>query len=156
MSDATKDPAATSETIVAKLLSLNAEISKLLENYLDLESQLIKCGPGKYSDGEGHELQVIGARGAGAGTTSISYALKPEDEAKARELAGDKFSKFFNRVVTFAAVEGFAQVAESHLTPAKARDLIALCKVETFTRGSAGSAAYILGVDKLWQKKSKK
>lgn len=156
--DSTTDPAATPEAIVAKLFGLNAEISKLLENYLDLESQLIKCGAGKYSDGEGHELQVVGARAAGAGSTTTSFELKPEHEAKARELAGEDklFKKLFNRVVSYTAVEGFAPVTAALLTPAKARDLCDLCRVETFHKGASGAAAYVLGVDKIWQKKSKK
>jgi hypothetical protein len=62
---------------------------------------------------------------------------KPEDfslfqrarEIMARELAGESFAALFDRHVLFRPKKAYAELAAALLTPAKARDTIALCKI---------------------------
>ena len=159
MPDSTTDPAATPESLAALLIELNAKITPLVANYLDVESQLLKLAPeGELQIGD-LKLNIVAARAGSAGSTSISFDLKPEDEAKVRELAGEHFSKLFDRVVKHVPIEGFAPVVSKFLITKKgeptkdARELLDLCRVETKYKCSSGASAHIKGIDRNWTKK---
>lgn len=158
MADSTTDPAATPESLAATLIELQKQIGPLVANYLGVESQLLKLHEGELIVGE-TKLNIVAARGGTAGKIEISYALNPENAEQAKALAGEHFDKLFKRVVSFVPVEGFEPVTNALLVGAKnqplktAKELITLCRVETKLKGSSGSSAYIIGIDRNWQKK---
>jgi hypothetical protein len=160
MTDATTDPAATPESLAAQLVALNQQIAPLVTKYLNLESQLLKLHAGELMVGE-TKLHVIPARAGTVGKIDVSYALTPENEGIARQLADKHFEKLFKRVVSFVPVEGFELVTKALLVGAKnqplksARELIELCRVETKTGGSSGAAAHIKGIERNWGAKKK-
>ena len=121
------------EHLVEAAFALRGEIKEAQAQLAEVESLLIAKGAGKHSGSEeGHTVLVLAAVPAAAG--KVFYTLSDEDEAKeaelekaARELAGDKFGDLFDRHVSYVPCTGFEAVAPKLLTPAKSRDLLALC-----------------------------
>jgi hypothetical protein len=135
-----KAPSPT-ESLIDRAFARRAQIAALIEEQKADELKIIELGPGKHrGSDESREIQVIAA---GEGTAGIvGYSVPADGEAKARELAGEKFAVLFDRVVSYAPIEGFAHVVPTHLTPAKARGLLALCRWES--KGTAPRKAYLL------------
>jgi hypothetical protein len=106
-----------------------AELKAIDEQLAGIETQLIELGAGRYADSE--------ARLAATVVAAIPQVMSPDtfrlrstdDEQAARGLAGEKFLTCFDRNVFFSPKQGFDSIARAILTPAKARDLIALCIV---------------------------
>lgn len=140
------EPVPTAQLIDA-LYTLRAERDGLSEEIAAIELQVIERGPGKHTgEGEGHEVTVVAAVPGRPG--KVFYTLDDKDpdklkamEAKARELAGEEFGNLFDRHVSYTPCEGFEAVAPKLLTPAKARDLLALCAREG--KAYAGARAYL-------------
>jgi hypothetical protein len=143
------DPAATPENLVAAIFARHAQLVTASAELERAKAQLIALGKGKYAGHDGRELTVVEATAGSSGTLVISYVLDSEEaEEKARKLAGDHFRTLFDRREVFTPCEGFAHVAPKILTPAKARDIIALCEHSQTKGGSSPKAAYILGLPK--------
>jgi hypothetical protein len=108
---------------------LREDRAKLDAQIAEVEAAIIERGPGKHSSDNPDQVITVVA-GAAPSEGKISYALPAEKEDAARELSLDKFGVLFKRTVTFTPIEGFENVAPTHLTPAKSRDLLALCAVQ--------------------------
>lgn len=133
-------PAPTLTPLAAQRAALLKDIDDLKAALLKVDEQLIALGAGRYEDESGaHKWCVVAASEGSQGEPS--YVLPDDGEPVARQLAGEKFGTLFDRVVSFRPVEGFALIAPTHLTPAKARDLVALCLVPG--RVTNGKAAYV-------------
>lgn len=132
-------PSVTVSPLVAEAKALMKQRDELHAKILLLEGRIINLGAGTYSDGAGSNCQVIGASAGSVGDPT--YQLANESEEDARKLAAGKFSDLFDRHVYFTPCKGFVDVAPKLLTPAKARDLIALCYVPGSI--SSGRRAYI-------------
>lgn len=102
----------------------------------EVEAALIARGPGKHSgDNPDQVVTIVAAIPGHPG--KVGYVLDDKDaekakalEAKARDIAGDEFAALFDRKVSYTPCTGFDAVAPKLLTPAKARDLLALCARE--------------------------
>lgn len=139
MSAATE--ATPTEQLIDRAFSKRLGIAALTADLAIDVAKITDLGKGKHSGFvPGNELTVVGASSGSAG--SVSYVLPDDGEARARELSGDQFGKLFHRVVTYVPIEGFEHVAPAVLTPAKARDIVALCAVQS--GGSSPKKAYIL------------
>jgi hypothetical protein len=121
------------DAIALRLKEKDAELTAI-------NDQLIALGTGRYRDEENHTAVVVAAIEATLSADSFVLRSK-EDEAAAREIADDKFLKLFDRHVTFAPKDGFAAIANALLTPAKARDIVALTIVPGQFTG--GRRAYV-------------
>lgn len=125
---ATPKTAPTVTPLAAQRAATLADIAALQGSLAKIDADLILLGPGRYADETGkHVFQVIAATLSSTG--AVSYALPEDGEEEARQLAGDKFGDLFERTVVFTPCKGFALVIPKLLTPAKARDLVALCEV---------------------------
>jgi len=129
--------------LVTRGFELRLKIAGLLIELKALEKQLVEQGAGPYADEAGNECTVVGATLGSAGTDKYALAGTEEAELKARELAGDddNFKKLFDRHVSYTPCDGFHLVVPKLLTPAKARDLVALCLVPG--KGSAPKDGYV-------------
>lgn len=125
--------------LVAAGLRLRAQRDELLNQLAVVEAELIALGAGRYRDEENHTCLVIAATAESLGPDS--YFLKSQDEDDARTLALDSFPKVFDRHIRYTPCEGFANVVPKLFTPAKARDLLALCFVPGKT--TPGKRAYL-------------
>lgn len=135
-----KERSAT-EILIDRALARQKEIAELEKLQAADVAEILKLGAGKHSASEeGVQLQVVGASLGSSGKTS--YELADDDEKRARELAGEKFLTLFDRKVVYSPIQGFADVVPTHLTPAKSRDLLELCR--RTSRGSIGRSAYII------------
>lgn len=124
---------------------LRDERDKLLVQIAEVEDALIARGAGKHSGDNPDQVVTVVAAIAGhpgkVGYQLIAEAVKGETpaaflerqaklERQARELADTEFGALFDRRVIYTPCTGFADVAPKLLTPAKARDLVALCARE--------------------------
>lgn len=147
-----KPPAPTSSPLVGDGLKLLAEISsieaekaavqqRLAEKNKELAAiaeQLVDQGPGRYQDEAGRVAIVVS--GTGATMAPDTFTLRSaEDEEKLRKVAGPNFRKLCDRVEYYVPKGGFAAIAEAVLTPAKARDAIALCLIPGQLQGGRAS-----------------
>lgn len=136
----TPEPTAT-ERLISQAFSKRLEIATAIAEFDKLQAQIVALGKGKHSGVDpAHVVTVVAATEASTG--AVSYALAADSEEKARELAGEEFKALFDRTVTYSPCDGFEKVAPKLLTPAKARDLVALCLVPGKTTN--GKKAYIL------------
>lgn len=130
----------TTTHLCAQRAQILDEIATLQTRLAKLDQDLIALGVGPYTDEQGgNPFIVVGPVDGKPG--GVTFVLDPKDEATARTLAGDAFAKLFDRQVTHSPCEGFAVVAPKLLTPAKARDLLAICT--RIGKGTAGKAAYV-------------
>ena len=129
------------DTLVHIAFVLQEERAKLDVQIAEVEAALIAKGAGKHSSADGRTVTVIAVVPGNAG--KLSYALADDKLDAARELADAEFGNLFDRQVSYTPCEGFENVAPKLLTPAKARDLIALCAVQgkPYT-GRAASVRY--------------
>jgi hypothetical protein len=132
--------APTYDQRVTRGYELRRQIEDLQAALLVIEQQLIARGPGQYGDDAGLTATAVGAVPPGTGPES--YALREGEEEKARTLAGPSFAELFDRKVSYTPQSGFADRADALLTPAKKRDLLALCYVPG--RAKPGRAGYVL------------
>jgi hypothetical protein len=127
------------EILIDRAISRHLEIKRLEQEEAADEAKIVALGAGKHSDATGRVLTVVGSVGGRAG--AVSYELPEDGEKRARDLAGNEFPALFDRKVIWTPTEGFHLVAPKLLTPAKARDIVALCYKQG--RGSNGTKAYI-------------
>lgn len=120
------------DVIAARLKDKDAELAAI-------NDQLIAMGAGRYRDEADHLALVIAA--IEPQLAPDTFRLKPTDLDAARELSGDAFKKLFDRAEVFSPKSGFDAIAGAVLTPAKARDLIALTIVPGTLTG--GRRAYV-------------
>jgi hypothetical protein len=107
-----------------------------------LKAQVIKLGRGRHTGADpAHFVTVVAA--VPASTAPDSFALDTEKVDQARKLAGEEFRTLFDRCEIFTPCEAFVQVVPKVLTPAKARDLLALCRVPG--KPNNGKSAYVTG-----------
>ena len=125
---------------VARGNALRAEIAERLEELHRIEQELVTRGPGQYQDGEGHTCTAVAATPAGTGPES--YMLRDGEEVNAKAIAGDCFPELFERKVTYIPKPGLPDRADALLTPAKKRDLLALCLVPG--KAKAAKAGYVI------------
>lgn len=143
------DPAATPVAIVDSLFALNAQLIKLGADFEQQKALLIAQGKGKYAGTDGRELTVVEPTEGKPGTLSVCYVLDSDEaEDMARKLAGDDFTSLFERRVIHLPCEGFEHVVPKLLTPAKARDLLQICRRESTQGASAPKKGYIIGLPK--------
>lgn len=155
---ATKAPPATFTPLVAEGLRLRADAEMLRADRVALvadhdcrlkaldaemaaiEAALIALGSGRYRDEAAHTCTVVA--GLEPTMSDDRFELKDaEAEARARELAGDFWGKLFDRHVYWTPCDGFGAVAPKILTPAKARDIVALTLIPGQLGG--GRRAYV-------------
>lgn len=109
---------------VRSLVSEGAELKKKIadsKRRLDeITAQLVDMGAGDYGGEHGETAKVI----------QPGPQLKPssEDIEAAKDLAGDHFTKLFDRTIAYAPKKGFREIAEALLTPGLCKKLIALCE----------------------------
>ncbi|MEA3211317.1 MAG: hypothetical protein QOE70_4374 [Chthoniobacter sp.] len=118
---------------VAELLVIDAELTAV-------NDALIALGAGRYRDEEGHTALVVAAKEATLSPDTFELR-NADDEQLARVLAADKFKKLFDRHEYWSPKDGFGAIAGAILTPARARDLIALCLIPGQLAG--GRRAYL-------------
>jgi hypothetical protein len=127
-------------SLVDAAFILRKEIAQAQLNLKEVEAALIERGPGKHSGNvDGHIVTVVAAVEGHPG--KLTYQLGPEAHETAKELAGAAFGQLFDRTVIYTPCEGFENVTPKLLTPARARDLLALCAKEG--KPYAGSKAYV-------------
>lgn len=113
---------------IPELLEIDAALKEKSERLAKIEEELLALGAGRYCDDDGHTATVMAA--ITATMSPDKFRLKSdEDEKKARDIAGSLFSKLFQRIVYHVPREGFSGIAQAMLTPAKARDVIDLCRI---------------------------
>jgi hypothetical protein len=131
---------AEAEAITIERNAINEQLKAKDAELASINEQLIALGAGRYRDNEEHVAIVIGA--VEPRLAPDTFTLRSaDDEAIARALAGESFAKLFDRHVRFAPKDGFAGIAGAVLTPAKARDIIALTIVPGQLTG--GRRAYV-------------
>jgi len=136
----TPEPTAT-ELLIDRAFARRAQIAALEIEQAQDEAAILVLGKGRHSGANpANRVTVVAATPAGTG--AISYGLPADGEAKARELAGEEWKALFDRQVIYSPCEAFDVVAGKILTPAKARDLVALCLVPG--KASNGKKSYIL------------
>lgn len=146
---ATVDPAESIEGLVDQAITLKEAIARQAEQLKVIEGKIIDRGAGKYAGHDGRTVTVVGAQDSKPGTISFGWPKvdgeESADDAEAtiRKLCGaEHFAKLFKREVIFSAVEGFPSIAGALLTPARARDLVAMCTHQG--RATSGKSAYLL------------
>jgi hypothetical protein len=137
---ATKKPAPTEDSRVGRGYIIRAEIALLLVKLKELEVELIELGPGRYKDPD-EQLFCTAVGAVDPSVDDPTYVLRDGEEDKARQLAGEAFPELFERKVTYTPKPGFIDRADALLTPAKKRDIIALCYVAG--KEKPGKAAYV-------------
>jgi hypothetical protein len=108
------------DLIAERLKAKDAELQAV-------NDQLIALGAGRYRDEENHTALVVAAVEPTLGPDT--FHLQRDALPQARELAGENFRKLFDREEIYSPRDGFAGIAGALLTPARARDLLALCIV---------------------------
>lgn len=138
----TAEPIAT-ELLIDRAFARRAEIKRLLEAQLLDEAAIIALGKGKHTGANpDHVVTVVAATASSTGPITYGAPLDKAAEEQARKLAGEQFGQLFDRQVIWTPCTGFEAVAPKLLTPAKARDLIALCAVPG--KVTSGKKAYLL------------
>jgi hypothetical protein len=139
-----KPPAPPIKTpLVAKARAIITAIALQVTELKKIEKEIVDLGAGRYCD-ETNEAIGCTVVGATADTTGfVSYALPEtaESEQIARKLAGEEFSKLFDRRVSYSPCEGFELLAPKLLTPARSGKLVNFCLVAG--KVSPGKSAYI-------------
>ena len=130
----------TFDPLVARGYALREQIETLALELAELEAELVRKGAGQYRDDQDRACTAVGPVPPGLGPES--FALREGEDDKARGLAGEAFAELFERKVTFTPRPGFADRADVLLTPAKKRDLLALCLVPGKPRSAR--AGYII------------
>jgi hypothetical protein len=92
--------------------------------------QLIALGRGDYAGSDPAKVAKVIVPSA----PTPGYKLEPDNEERAREIAGENFGEVFVRKVTFSCEKAFEVVCQKFLTPAKAKKLLALCLVKRKTQ----------------------
>lgn len=150
--------------LVAMLYEQEAKISALVKQHEATKKSLIERGKGIYADSHGRTATVVvpekGASsvtlypeadykafleeiGAKKSTPELEKTFRKSREDQARALAGQHFLDLFGCVQTYVPRDGFAARADALLTPARTRDLVALC-----TSVKPAGAAYVKLNDK--------
>ena len=124
---ATKKAPPVFDPRVARGYALRDQIETLALELAELEAELVRQAPATFCDEQDRTCTAVGPIPAGMGPET--YALREGEDDKARLLAGEGFAELFERKVTFTPRPGFADRADVLLTPAKKRDLLALCMV---------------------------
>lgn len=128
--------------LVARAAALKAECEGLKEasdlaaealrlknlEYQAAKAAIVHLGEGRYQDGEGHRCLVV-AEVEGEQQPDDFKLGSPELEAEAREIAGERWKKLFDRHVYYTCKVGFEGAANAVLTPAKARSLLDLLRL---------------------------
>jgi len=125
---------------VAQGYELRRKIADLLAELEVIQEAIIARGAGQYVDDEGNTCTAVAAVAAGVGPES--YTLPSGQEEKARSITDDKFPELFERTVVFTPKKGFADRADALLTPARKRDILALCLVPG--KAKPGKGAYLI------------
>ncbi len=113
---------------IPELLEIDAALQEKSKRLAEIDEELIKLGAGRYRDDDGRTATVVA--GVAPTVSPDQYRLdSEEDESTARKIAGDLFPKLFERIVYHIPREGFASIANAVLTPARARDVIDLCRI---------------------------
>ncbi|MDR3406375.1 MAG: hypothetical protein P4L99_28075 [Chthoniobacter sp.] len=137
---ATPKPEPKIDARVARGYQLRQEIADRQAELAKLEAELIQDGSQRFQDAEGRTCTAVGA--VAGGTTAHSYALRDGEDENARKIAGEHFGELFERKVIFEVKPGFRDRANALLTPAKERDILALCLVPG--KPYSGKKAYVL------------
>lgn len=133
--------AKTPTELIDAAFSKRLEIALHLAALEKLNEQIIALGAGKHSGSDpDRPVTVVSAQDAKPG--AVYYELPEGGEAKAREHAGVSFGTVFTRLVSYVPIEGFEHVVPTHLTPARSRDLLALCHAQR--KETPGKRAYVL------------
>lgn len=110
-----------------ELKPFDDELKALNEKLEAIKAELIALGAGLYGDELGQTVRV--QAGVPAKMSPDTFLLPDGAEEQARKLCGDHFLKLFSRRVIHEPKNGFDGIADALLTPAKARDLVAICIV---------------------------
>ena len=126
------------DTIELEKAAVDQRLAAKKQELAGVVKQLVDQGPGRYQDEAGRIAVVV--RGTEATKAPDTFELRSrEDEETARKRAGVAFRALFDRVEYYVPKEGFAGIANAILTPAKARDIIALCIVPGELAGGRAS-----------------
>lgn len=136
--------------LVATIYDREAAIAALEKERDELVQQLIERGKGVYQDADGRTATVVIPE-AGTSldlypkadlealckemnlkkpTPAILRSFRKAREDQARALAGSGFLDLFDFLAEYRPKEGFAARADALLSPARARDLVAMCTVK--------------------------
>jgi len=130
MSDKQTSGLAAATALVDEAYEVNAAILAKQTRLNEICDSLIKLGKGNYVGTNPAQVAKVIVPSA----PEPGYKLEADNEARAREIAGDQFAEVFTRKVTFAPCKAFAEICKKLLTPAKAKKLTELCLVKRKTQ----------------------
>lgn len=106
--------------LVSEGSHLKATIKSQTERLKEIEATLLQSEHG----------ELIGPDGTKALIVAPSPGIKPnsQDIDAVREIAGDNFTKLFDREVSHKPKKGFREIVAALFTPAKAQKIIGLCE----------------------------
>lgn len=116
---ATKSKAPTREDLVTEGFLLKREIKAKQDRLKEIEAELITHhGAGTHTGREGAECAVV--------VPNPGIKVVEGDIERCQDIAGEHFSKLFDKIVSHVPVKAFREVAAALLTKAKAAKLIAV------------------------------
>jgi len=111
--------------LVDELYRLRDAAQQIADRQEAIKQTLISRGAGEY----GGSSEDFLAKVLIPSPPKPTFAA-PKDIEPAKKIAGETFSKLFDRIISYQPTKGFDLLAGKLLTPARSRDLLALCLVE--------------------------